>query len=404
MARRVLLLASLLLLLLGCGGSEAEELATRRPGALLLDDSAGRPGGAFAAAPAAAAASGSSVPHTAVADSATPVAAAPRRRTVFTDALAESPSEKRSALEIIGDAARSGSCTAQVNCSIGEFCYLSHYCAPCSYIGPGVCDALGHDCCSAAFARQCPGDPYDCARYPPCAQQSDCAVGQYCSGTSDRCSECSRISPGYCDALGGDCCSAAFARQCPGDPLDCSGQSVLLRWIGVACGAVSGVWWLIRADRELLGERVAADFDCSAYCARTRSAAARWVAVLAAAVLIAVVLLDIGRVTVTRPLVQAAFWVAVAFLMFTVTEAWTSFVLSEPEPEPEPSPEPIAGRLTPGSRVWRGILLPALEAVLRLAVGPGVPAVCLTRFVSAPSFVSALSDASLHLPWYTAGA
>eukprot|EP01043_Picozoa_sp_COSAG02_P038382 COSAG02_NODE_2954_length_7671_cov_103.987718_5_plen_1164_part_00 len=375
MVRRILLLASLLLLLLllCCVGSDAE-LATRRRAAM-LDDSAGRSGGALDAVRA----SGSRAPGIALADSATPGAAGPRRRTFFGGVLAESPLELET-----GGAAPLRGCTAQVNCSIGEYCAMM----------------------KTSFAYNC--------------------------------SACSFVDPTWCDALGDDCCSAAFMRQCPGDPYDCSSQLLgkLLNWIGAACGAVSGVWWLIRADTELLSEPIV---EISAYCARTRSVAARWVAVLVAAVLVAVVMPDIGRgkricrvergeticrnkrTTVTGPLQGAAFGAAVVFLVFTATEAWTSWVLSrpnllrvrnrpeaeaeaeagagagaeaqpepEPQPEPAPSPEPIVGRLTPGSRVWRGILLPALEAAVRLAVGPGVPALGLTFLPQGHSLFSDL--------------
>jgi hypothetical protein len=59
-----------------------------------------------------------------------------------------------------------------------------------------------------------------------CTRQQDCPAQQYCDSTSS-CYACSYLADpkAECDALGGDCCSAAFLRQCPSNPEECQGNT-----------------------------------------------------------------------------------------------------------------------------------------------------------------------------------
>eukprot|EP01051_Picozoa_sp_SAG22_P028457 SAG22_NODE_10051_length_556_cov_0.452954_1_plen_154_part_10 len=56
-----------------------------------------------------------------------------------------------------------------------------------------------------------------------CSLQADCAIAQYCDDTHS-CYECSVLNHTKvkCDALDGDCCSAAFLQNCPSNPKGCA--------------------------------------------------------------------------------------------------------------------------------------------------------------------------------------
>ena len=69
------------------------------------------------------------------------------------------------------------SCAVDGDCPGGEYCDSTHSCYECSYIDPGTCDDASGDCCSAAFLKQCPANPADCAL---CSGDGDCDVGSRC--------------------------------------------------------------------------------------------------------------------------------------------------------------------------------------------------------------------------------
>lgn len=56
-----------------------------------------------------------------------------------------------------------------------------------------------------------------------CARPADCPAQQHCND-SYSCYECSySYITATCDAVDGDCCSAAFRTQCPSNPHGCTG-------------------------------------------------------------------------------------------------------------------------------------------------------------------------------------
>ena len=60
-----------------------------------------------------------------------------------------------------------------------------------------------------------------CVGVPQCRATSDCPLEQYCDSGSD-CYDCSYITPGSCDAIARDCCSAEFLANCPENPHGCT--------------------------------------------------------------------------------------------------------------------------------------------------------------------------------------
>jgi hypothetical protein len=111
-----------------------------------------------------------------------------------------------------------GSCTMPADCPARQYCDGYHdgkksksgLCSDCDYITPSRCDAVGGDCCSAAFLAQCPSNPHRCAG-EPCAKHADCTRSQYCD-LLGACSDCSYLTT-KCDAVDRDCCSVAFLDQ-----------------------------------------------------------------------------------------------------------------------------------------------------------------------------------------------
>ena len=57
----------------------------------------------------------------------------------------------------------------------------------------------------------------------PCSAAPDCATAQYCDNRNE-CYDCTFLAYGKCDAIDEDCCSAAFLKQCPNDPMKASCQ------------------------------------------------------------------------------------------------------------------------------------------------------------------------------------
>ena len=74
-----------------------------------------------------------------------------------------------------------------------------------------------------------------------CAKHSDCAIGQYCDDTRS-CDSCGYLS-GHkvkCDALDGDCCSAALLHNCPSNPERCAATPKCDAALESACGTARG--------------------------------------------------------------------------------------------------------------------------------------------------------------------
>jgi hypothetical protein len=92
---------------------------------------------------------------------------------------------------------------------------------------------------SAAAARDAAGTKSRRVglRGASCSTQSDCPAQQYCDDTSS-CYACSYLADpkAKCDALGGDCCSAAFLTQCTSNPKECRGSACTAA-LEEACGA-----------------------------------------------------------------------------------------------------------------------------------------------------------------------
>ena len=74
-----------------------------------------------------------------------------------------------------------------------------------------------------------------------CSAPTDCPIGQYC-GSSGSCYSCDNLSSAKakCDALGGDCCSAAFLQACPSNPQGCGPTRQCEVVLESACGTARG--------------------------------------------------------------------------------------------------------------------------------------------------------------------
>ena len=97
-------------------------------------------------------------------------------------------------------------------------------CAGCTAAAWEALEAAGCDsdttaawCVGVAPPGPPPTLPKTCSSAP-----TDCPIGQYC-GSSGSCYSCDNLSSAKakCDALGGDCCSAAFLQACPSNPQGC---------------------------------------------------------------------------------------------------------------------------------------------------------------------------------------
>eukprot|EP01045_Picozoa_sp_COSAG04_P003448 COSAG04_NODE_140_length_23600_cov_1779.264414_16_plen_262_part_00 len=78
-------------------------------------------------------------------------------------------------------------------------------------------------------------------RAAACSLQADCAIAQYCDDTHS-CYECSVLNHTKvkCDALDGDCCSAAFLQNCPSNPKGCAPPPKCDAALASACGSERG--------------------------------------------------------------------------------------------------------------------------------------------------------------------
>ena len=119
-------------------------------------------------------------------------------------------------------------------------------CAGCTAAAWEALEAAGCDsdttaawCVGVAPPSPPPTLPKTCSSAP-----TDCPIGQYC-GSSGSCYSCDNLSSAKakCDALGGDCCSAAFLRNCPSDPKKAAcaaAQSPCDAALQSACGSERG--------------------------------------------------------------------------------------------------------------------------------------------------------------------
>ena len=141
-----------------------------------------------------------------------------------------------------------GSCGADADCPVGEYCNLARSCADCSIISRDLCNALSENCCSTSFLKQCQDTntnphrgkgPAGC-----CERAEDCGTGYYCveakwgpkSGPSDP----HAWKPSVCKEASHDEAAllAAFVR----DPRDEAGWSTLRGW-SEATSPCSGLGW-----------------------------------------------------------------------------------------------------------------------------------------------------------------
>ena len=78
----------------------------------------------------------------------------------------------------VGSESSAASCTKHADCAIGQYCDDTRSCDTCGYLGSHKvkCDALGGDCCSAAFLQNCPSNPKGCAATLKC----DAALASAC--------------------------------------------------------------------------------------------------------------------------------------------------------------------------------------------------------------------------------
>ena len=128
-------------------------------------------------------------------------------------------------------------------------------CAGCTAAAWEALEAAGCDsdttaawCVGVAPPGPPPTLPKTCSSAP-----TDCPSGQYC-GSSGSCYSCDNLSSAKakCDALGGDCCSAAFLHNCPSNPKGCVGSAV--RSMGSCDAALAdALAWRCYHDERSLG-------------------------------------------------------------------------------------------------------------------------------------------------------
>ena len=83
------------------------------------------------------------------------------------------------------------SCAAQSDCPAWQYCDNTHGCYACSYLADPKtkCDALGGDCCSAGYRKQCPSNPMECATCDD-ALQKTCAGHCHDMQCTFKCASC----------------------------------------------------------------------------------------------------------------------------------------------------------------------------------------------------------------------
>lgn len=104
-----------------------------------------------------------------------------------------------------------GSCATHVDCPAQQYCDDTFSCYQCSYLAnrKANCDALAQDCCSAAFLRQCPGNPKGCADTCAAALEAACGADHH---DVFACAQCSGIHQQQLQVAG--CDNNAIAGWC----------------------------------------------------------------------------------------------------------------------------------------------------------------------------------------------
>ena len=78
------------------------------------------------------------------------------------------------------------------SCGTGSYCDENQDCYDCSFISRDNCDANDNDCCSEAFLKNCPSNPFQCAPKVPCTTvqeytQEMSKLTSVCCPTNDAC-------------------------------------------------------------------------------------------------------------------------------------------------------------------------------------------------------------------------
>lgn len=105
-------------------------------------------------------------------------------------------------------------CSRTPDCPEGQYCDFGHSCFQCSYLTE-KCDALGGDCCSATFLKNCPSNPLR-RLCNPC----ETALVKACNSSRDNvfdCAQCSGVHQH--DLMAASCTNGQISRWCSGLPL-----------------------------------------------------------------------------------------------------------------------------------------------------------------------------------------
>lgn len=83
-------------------------------------------------------------------------------------------------------------CSAITDCQAGSYCDSEPACYDCGFISPGQCDAIDGNCCSADFLHNCPNNPYNCPPKVSCASPAEFStlmmnMTHQCCPTPDNC-------------------------------------------------------------------------------------------------------------------------------------------------------------------------------------------------------------------------
>eukprot|EP01043_Picozoa_sp_COSAG02_P011116 COSAG02_NODE_404_length_23022_cov_305.366008_15_plen_340_part_00 len=106
----------------------------------------------------------------------------------------------------------------------------------------------------------------------PCSQTPDCPDGEYCD-FAHNCYHCSYLTE-KCDALGGDCCSETFLRNCPSNPLAARCDTCTPALVKACNTSRSNVFNCARCsgiNQHILEEAGCTNDEIARWCARPRS-------------------------------------------------------------------------------------------------------------------------------------
>ena len=136
----------------------------------------------------------------------------------------------------------SGSCAVDGDCPAGEYCYEAagaQACDSCAYVTPGACDDASGDCCSAAFLKQCPANPADCCSGDgDCDSGSPCVAGRCQATPEQQALEKRALLQGFVrDPRGGAAWGALRGWSNDSDPCGFAGERA---WEGIYCDITAG--------------------------------------------------------------------------------------------------------------------------------------------------------------------